>query len=175
LTTWPTASEALDSDHAALLTEALSVSIASTAAALDLHPGRAPSSTVSIVRRSTTVIDVLVLGDSTVYVAYNGKIDRLRDNRLALLDLPSRTRLFERLAAGHGYNDHRRKELARQMTGEKRRTGTVPAATGSPKLMSRPARTAWYIPIPHTTSRGAPYSLTELTNPPLISASPWKI
>jgi hypothetical protein len=111
--------EALDSDPAALLTGALSASIESTAAALDLHPGRAPSSTVSIVRRSTTVVDVLILGDSPVYVAHNGKIDRLSDNRLALLELPSRTRLFERLAAGHGYDNHRHKELACQMPSEK--------------------------------------------------------
>jgi hypothetical protein len=85
---------------------------------LGLAPGRAPSSTVSVVRRSTTTVDVLVLGDSPVYVAYGNKIDRLSDDRLARLDLPSRTHLFERLAAGHGYDD-RHKEIARRMSGEK--------------------------------------------------------
>jgi serine/threonine protein phosphatase PrpC len=111
--------EALDSNPAVLLTEALAASIDSTATTLDLHAGRAPSSTVSIVRLSGTVVDALILGDSPVYVAHNGNIDRLSDNRLARLDLPSRTRLFERLAAGHGYDDHQHNELARQMPGEK--------------------------------------------------------
>lgn len=111
--------ETLDNKPAEPLTEALSTSIASTATALDLQPGRAPSSTVSIMRRNATIVDILTLGDSPVYVAYNGNVDRLCDDRLAQLDLPSRTRLFERLAAGHGYDDYRLKELARQMPGEK--------------------------------------------------------
>lgn len=108
----------LDDNSDASLTEAVSKAIGLATAALDLAPGRAPSSTVSIVRRSINTVDVLVLGDSPVYVAHSGKIDRLSDDRLARLELPSRSKLFERLAAGHGY-DHRHKEIARQMSHEK--------------------------------------------------------
>lgn len=110
--------EALDDEPASPLERAVSESIELTASALNLAPGRAPSSTVSIVRRGSTTLDTFVLGDSPVYVAHSGAIDRLTDDRLARLDLPSRTRLFERLAAGHGYDD-RHRETARQMSREK--------------------------------------------------------
>lgn len=111
--------ETLDDDPVAPLTRAVSESIGLTAAALDLAPGRAPSATVSIVRHGTDTVDTLVLGDSPVYVAtHSGRIDRLSDDRLSRLDLPSRSRLFERLAAGHGYDDHHR-EIARRMSREK--------------------------------------------------------
>lgn len=110
--------DTLDNDSDVPLTEAVSEAIGLAAAALELAPGQAPSSTVSIVRRGTNTVDVLVLGDSPVYVAHSGKIDRLSDDRLARLDLPSRSQLFERLAAGHGYDD-RHREIARQMSTEK--------------------------------------------------------
>lgn len=110
--------EALDSDSAVPLTEAVSTSIGRTASSLDLTPGRAPSSTVSIVRQGTNTVDVLILGDSPVYVAHHGRTDRLSDDRLARLDLPSRTRLLQRLEEGHGYDDGH-SEIGRRMPGEK--------------------------------------------------------
>lgn len=110
--------DTLNNDSDAPLTEVVSEAIGLTGAALELVPRRAPSSTVSIVRRSTTTVDLLVLGDSPVYVAHCGTIDRLSDDRLARLHLPSRSQLFKRLAAGHGY-DTRHKEIARQMAREK--------------------------------------------------------
>ena len=129
---------------------------------------------MSIVRRSRTVVDVLILGDSPVYVAHNGKIDRLSDNRLARLGLPSRTRLLERLAAGHGYDDHRHKELACQMPGEKAPYRNRSGGYWIAEADVQAARTPSCTPIPHTTSRGVPCSPTEWTTPPPISASPWK-
>lgn len=110
--------EALVSDTTAPLTEVVSKSIGLTASALDLTPGRAPSSTVSIVRHRANTMDVLLLGDSPVYVAHHGRMDRLSDERLGRLNLPSRARLFQRLAAGHGYDDGHN-EIARRMPGEK--------------------------------------------------------
>lgn len=110
--------EALDIDPVVPLPRAVSESIEITASTLGLAPGRAPSSTVSIVRCGTNTVDVLVLGDSPVYVAHGGSVDRLSDDRLGRLDLPSRSRLFERLAAGHGYDDAHR-EIVRQMSREK--------------------------------------------------------
>jgi len=109
---------ALDEDPDVPLEWAVSKSIEFTASALDLAPGRAPSSTVSIVRRRPDTVDTLVLGDSPVYVAHRDTIDRLSDDRLARLALPSRIRLFDRLAAGHGY-DHRHRAIARELSGEK--------------------------------------------------------
>lgn len=106
--------EALDDDSAVSLKLAVSKSIGLTAAVLDLAPGRAPSSTVSIVRRGPYTVDTLVLGDSPVYVgARSGRIYCLSDDRLSRLDLPSRTLLLGRLAAGHGYDDQHRREIAR--------------------------------------------------------------
>lgn len=110
--------EALENDAAAPLTEVVSKSIGLTASALDLTPGCAPSSTVSIVRHRENMVDVLLLGDSPVYVAHHERIGRISDDRLARLDLPSRARLLQRLAAGHGYDDENH-EIARRMPGEK--------------------------------------------------------
>lgn len=106
--------ETLDDDPTIPLKQAVSKSIGLTAVTLDLTPGRAPSSTVSIVRRGPDKVDTLVLGDSPVYVAArSGRIDRLSDDRLSRLDLPSRSLLLERLATGHGYDDQHRREIAR--------------------------------------------------------------
>jgi len=110
--------EALDFNPFVSLPRAVSESIELTASALDLVPGKAPSSTVSIVRRGTNTVDILVLGDSPVYVAHGGRVDRLTDDRLARLALSSRSRLLERLAAGHGYDDEHRM-IVRQLSREK--------------------------------------------------------
>lgn len=111
--------EVLDDNPTVSLDRAVSDTIGLTAAALGLTTGGGPSSTVSIVRRGTNTVDTLVLGDSPIYVATgSGRVDRLSDDRVSRLDLPSRSLLFERLAAGHGYDD-RHRALARRMSREK--------------------------------------------------------
>lgn len=109
---------ALDNCPESSLKEVVSDAIGRAVTKLGLVSGQAPSSTVSIVRRGSATVDVLLLGDSPVYVAHRGTIDRLSDDRLAQLYLPSRSQLFERLAAGHGY-DSRHKEITRQLSKEK--------------------------------------------------------
>ena len=92
------------------LTALLADAIEATVDALDLTPGgRAPSSTVAIVRRREDAsIDVLVLGDSQVVIP--GEI--LRDDRLAPLASAERTAYRTRLTSGHGYDDEHRRILA---------------------------------------------------------------
>ncbi|EGD45059.1 hypothetical protein NBCG_00595 [Nocardioidaceae bacterium Broad-1] len=92
------------------LTGLLADAIKTTAKALDLTPGgRAPSSTVAVVRkRADASVDVLVLGDSQVSVP--GEI--LRDDRLAPLASAERTAYRTRLVDGHGYDDEHRRSLA---------------------------------------------------------------
>lgn len=95
-----------DEPLAALLADA----IKTTAAALDLTPGgRAPSSTVAVVRRRIdATVDVLVLGDSQVVIP--GEI--VRDDRLAPLASVERTAYRTRLEHGYGYDDEHRRILA---------------------------------------------------------------
>ena len=81
---------ALDSNPSASLAGAVTAAIDHTTTACGLTPGHAPSSTVSIVRRGAETVDVLVLGDSPVYVSHLDRVDRVTDNRLKRLDLPSR-------------------------------------------------------------------------------------
>lgn len=92
------------------LTALLADAIKTTAATLDLTPGgRAPSSTVAVVRRrADTAIDVLVLGDSQVVLP--GEI--VRDDRLGPLASVERTAYRTRLENGHGYDDEHRRLLA---------------------------------------------------------------
>ena len=92
------------------LTALLADAIKATAAALDLTPGgRAPSSTVAVVRRrADATVDVLVLGDSQVVIP--GEI--VRDDRLAPLASAERTAYRTRLEHGHGYDDEHRRILA---------------------------------------------------------------
>ncbi|MGY0387101.1 hypothetical protein ACWZJV_09035 [Nocardioides sp. WG-D5] len=95
-----------DEPLTALLADAIKI----TVAALDLTSGgRAPSSTVAVVRRrADATVDVLVLGDSQVVIP--GEI--LRDDRLGPLATEQRTAYRERLASGHGYDDEHRQILA---------------------------------------------------------------
>ncbi len=109
---------ALESDPSVSLTGVVATAIRRTTTACGLKPGHAPSSTVSIVRCSTETVDVLVLGDSPVYVSQGGQVDRITDDRLKQLELPTRTRVLERLAAGNGYDDTHTSNL-RLMSREK--------------------------------------------------------
>ncbi|TNC28511.1 protein phosphatase 2C domain-containing protein [Amycolatopsis alkalitolerans] len=63
----------------------LSGAIAAVAAAHDLHPGASPSSTVAMLRWTTSRIDGLVLADSPVVAFGPAGADPLTDDRLARL------------------------------------------------------------------------------------------
>lgn len=97
------------------LPHALADAIRSTVAALRLMPGESPSSTVSIARRRADNVDLLVLGDSPIYLGPDGEL--LTDDRLARLHLPSRIEAYERLSQGAGYDDVHR-ELVRAVRAE---------------------------------------------------------
>lgn len=107
--------EILDAEPDVPLPHALADAIRSTVAELRLMPGESPSSTVSVVRQRSDEIDLLVLGDSPIYVGPHGEL--LTDDRLARLDLPSRTTAYERLRQGVGYDDVHR-ELVRAVRSE---------------------------------------------------------
>ncbi|WP_416564027.1 protein phosphatase 2C domain-containing protein [Nocardia testacea] len=88
------------------LTDILSAAIESTAAKLQLHPGgRAPSSTVAMVRIETDWVETLVLGDSSVVVGYiDGTHVVISDERLDALGIPESQLYHEHLQAGGGYS-----------------------------------------------------------------------
>jgi hypothetical protein len=89
-------------DLKALLADA----ITSVAAEHGLVPGSAPSSTVAVLRWSTTVVDALVLADSPVVVFTGDGPDVLSDDRLATLPRPGGG-YRKRLRTGGGYGpDH---------------------------------------------------------------------
>lgn len=88
------------------LPHAFAGAIRSTVGALRVMSGESPSSTVSIARRRGDEVDLLVLGDSSIYIGPNSLL--LTDDRLAQLDLPSRTKANERLRNGTGYDDVQR-------------------------------------------------------------------
>lgn len=107
--------EVLDAEPDMPLPHALADAIRSTVATLRLMPGESPSSTVSIARRRGDEIDLLVLGDSPIYLGPEGQL--LTDDRLARLDLPSRTKAYKRLRQGAGYDDMHR-DLVRAVRAE---------------------------------------------------------
>lgn len=87
----------------------LADSIWATADQLDLLPGHSPSSTVAILRHRGTVLETLLLGDSTIVVGdVRGSYMVATDNRLAELDLPETHRYRRRLIGGSGYDDTHR-------------------------------------------------------------------
>lgn len=105
------------------LRRALFEAISQTARRLDLAPGRSPSSTASVVRWANGLVEMLVLGDSPVYVGRDKPprpdLMAVTDSRLADLDLPARAKLLKRLANGHGY-DAETSRLLSQLSAEKR-------------------------------------------------------
>lgn len=107
--------DVLDVEPDMPLPHALADAIRSTVAALRLMPGESPSSTVSIARRRADEVDLLVLGDSPIYLGPDG--DLITDDRLARLNLPSRTKAYERLRHGAGYDDVHR-DLVRAVRAE---------------------------------------------------------
>lgn len=107
--------EVLDAEPDMPLPHALADAIRSTVAALRVMPGESPSSTVSIARRRGDAVDLLVLGDSAIYIGPDSQL--LTDDRLAHLDLPSRTKANQRLREGAGYDDVHR-DLVRAVRAE---------------------------------------------------------
>lgn len=115
---YPSAHEYVDSlgdelcrhlSSSSALSDILATAIESTAERLCLHPGgRAPSSTVAIVRTEADMVETLVLGDSSVVIGFSdGTQDVISDERLDALDFRESQLYREHLQAGHGYNsDH---------------------------------------------------------------------
>jgi hypothetical protein len=96
-------------DTAALQT-ALREAIRATARQLGLEPGHSPSSTVTMVRKTTADMECLVLGDSLIAFPDQTIIDE----RISHVAQHYRTRYRDRLRSGHGYDqDHR--EMLRKL------------------------------------------------------------
>lgn len=90
------------------LSDVLAAAIESTTEKLRIPRGRAPSSTVAIVRTSADKVETLVLGDSSVVIGYtDGTQEVISDGRLDALNFRESQLYREHLRAGHGYNsDH---------------------------------------------------------------------
>jgi hypothetical protein len=111
----------LTSEPGSDLRDALAGAIRRTATDLQLSPHAAPSSTVSIVRKAPTSLDLLVLGDSPVLWGRSTEWRVLRDDRLQKLRLPERDRYRARLRAGHGFDDEHRALLRELQEGQAKR------------------------------------------------------
>ncbi len=105
--------------HPAPLRTTLRTALMNVTQALDLHPGDSPSSTVSIIRSARGRVDVLVLGDTPVYVATrSAAAERIVDDRLAQLPVKHRPAALARLRAGGGYDEGHQRILC-EMRNEK--------------------------------------------------------
>ena len=102
----------LDDDPAADLAAVVREGIAHTANRLDLTPGRAPSSTVAILRTRDDIADLYVLGDSPIHYGTDTHRATLTDERLTQVAPMERHQYVSRLRAGHGYDQHHRAALA---------------------------------------------------------------
>jgi hypothetical protein len=103
----------------------LADSIAAVTSAYRLVPGRAPSSTVTLLRWDADRVEGLVLGDSPLVVVTTDGLDVLVDERLDTVAPAQRVAYHDRLAAGGGYDDGHR-ELLRALVGEQRRLRNRP-------------------------------------------------
>jgi len=101
----------LAGDPSADLRAVLAAAISTTANALNLRPGNAPSSTVAILRSLGSSLDLLVLGDSSIILGGDPCVV-ITDDRLEAIGLPVRQAYRTRLAAGHGYDDEHRRLVA---------------------------------------------------------------
>ncbi|MBB4674555.1 protein phosphatase 2C domain-containing protein [Crossiella cryophila] len=86
------------------LAELLAACISQVAADHDLEPGKAPSSTVALLRWDEERVDALVLADSPVVAFTVGDVHVLNDTRLANLSVPRRTGYREQLRDGAGFS-----------------------------------------------------------------------
>ncbi|NQE89302.1 PP2C family serine/threonine-protein phosphatase [Nocardia terpenica] len=83
----------------------LADAIRATADYLRILPGRAPSSTVAILRPHGDELEILVLGDTSVVIGQADKIvDLIIDDRIGALDLPDSQEYKRRLKSGTGYD-----------------------------------------------------------------------
>jgi hypothetical protein len=120
-------------DPAAGLKAVLAESIRTTATALDLAPGKSPSSTVTIARTIGNEFEFLFLGDNLVILPN----ETLTDDRMDQLDLAPRSKYRERLAVGSSYDDEH-KAVLRQLQTEQAEHRNRPAATDHAYVTRRP-------------------------------------
>lgn len=90
---------------------AVAGAIDATANTYDLHAGRSPSSTVTVLRVGEGVAHLYVLGDSPIHYGTAASVDVLRDDRLDSLAPAERAAYVEALRAGYGYTEQHRQAL----------------------------------------------------------------
>jgi hypothetical protein len=124
------------------LDQVLAKGIATIAERYDLLPGRAPSTTVAIVRWGRSVVDVLLLGDSTVIALMRtGEVRQVRDDRLRQVAAEQRTRNAE-----GGFRTERRGEWRRLVDAERQhrnRPGGYWIAEATPEAAAEAVRVRW--------------------------------
>jgi hypothetical protein len=92
----------------------------------NLVAGRAPSSTVAIVRWVNDRFDTLLLGDSVIVgIQRDGRTDELHDDRLADVAIAQRHAYRDRLRSGGGYDDIHQ-QLLRAVVAEERQARNSP-------------------------------------------------
>lgn len=101
------------------LRSTLSAAIQETTERGSLTPDTSPSSTVTIVRWTTDILDALVLGDSPLVIQTAAGIEHLRDDRLAGLTLPEREAYRAALRQGGGYGERHRNRMRRLVEAER--------------------------------------------------------
>ncbi|MER5645068.1 protein phosphatase 2C domain-containing protein [Streptosporangium sp. NPDC002524] len=95
------------------LRKLLAHAIEGVATAYDLEAGKAPSSTVAVLRWDENELEALVLGDSAVVVFDRaGGVEVLQDSRILEIRNEPREAYLTRLRSGEGYRDDSR-ELMR--------------------------------------------------------------
>ncbi len=128
------------------LAELLASCISQVAADHDLEPGKAPSSTVAVVRWDAERVDALVLADSPVVAFTVGDVHVLSDNRLANLSVPRRTGYREQLRDGEGFTSTHTEAL-RASAGEvgayRNRQGGFWVAEADPDAAKQAMRATW--------------------------------
>jgi hypothetical protein len=110
----------LDDDRAAELPALVRAAISQAAHRLDLVPGRAPSSTVAVLRTRDGVADLYVLGDSPIHYGTATTEVSLTDERLSHVAVSERRRYLSRLRAGHGYDEQHRANLTALQRAQRR-------------------------------------------------------
>lgn len=96
----------------ASIPDAVSGAIASTAQTYDLAIGRSPSSTVSVLRLQDNVVDLYVLGDSSIHYGTGSDMHQLNDTRLEGVATTERANYMRALKAGRGYTSEHWMDLA---------------------------------------------------------------
>ncbi len=166
----PALAERLDTD--ADLAKALRDAIAEIAERLHLIPGAGPSSTALLLRERGTIIELLVLGDSTIVVGFrDGHTERITDVRMSGIAPDERRAYHELLRHGHGYGPEHRQRLMQIQKAERaaRNTSdgywiaeTDPAAAAHALRRSYPsADIAWCVLATDGAQRGLDHHHTD--------------